>query len=302
MKKFWILILSFFVGSAMAQTQIQEGGFNNWTPSSLNTYYEPSGGWWTSLNTLSSLGAPVTVSRTTDVHSGTYAAKMETKQWGSFLIAGLMASGNFIMSSPYIMLGKPFTEKPSKFKGWFKYLPVNGDSAGVVALLTRFNSLTGIQDTIAMANQMFKNNVSVYTEFNLDFNYKITGMNPDTIIMVLTSSADGGNFNGQVGSTLLIDDLLLEYPSGLQDVVMPEFVLNAFPSPASNELSLEFNTSNPEKLICYVYTFDGRLMRSFSPLGKYQKIDVSTWQQGNYIVQAWLDNSLISSAKFIVAH
>jgi hypothetical protein len=206
------------------------------------------------------------------------------------------------MASPYIMLGKPFTDKPSKFKGWYKYMPVSGDSAGGVAMLTRFNMGTGKTDTIAKANIMFKNSVSIYTEFNLDFDYKITGLNPDTIIMVFTSSADGGNFNGQVGSTLLIDDVSLEYITGLQEVFMPEFLVNVYPSPANKDVSLEFNTSNPEKLRCHVYAIDGRFMKSFSPIGKNHQLDVSTWQQGSYILQAWMGNSLVSSAKFVVLH
>lgn len=302
MKKFWIFILSFFLGSAMAQTQIPEGGFNNWTPSSLNTYYEPSGGWWTTLNTLTSLGSPATVSRTADAHSGAYAARMETKQWGTFLIAGLLASGNFIMTTPFIELGKPFTDKPLKFSGWFKYLPVNNDSGGVVAILTKHNALTGKKDTIAIANQTFKNSVSVYTQFNLDFNYKITGMNPDSIIIVFTSSADGGNFNGQAGSTLFIDDVFLEYANGLVEIFMPEFEVNTYPNPANELLSLEFKTAYPEKLICNIYNIKGRLITSFSANSQIHQLDISEWQDGSYILQACIENTIVSTAKFIVKH
>jgi hypothetical protein len=302
MKKLLILLFSFILGSAMAQTQIPEGGFNNWTPSTLSTYYEPTGGWWTTLNTLTSLGAPATVSRSTDVHSGTYAAKLETKQWGTFLLAGLLASGNFITISPFIELGKPFVDKPIRFKGWYKFASVNGDSSGVVAILTRFNSGTGKKDTIAIANQTFLNSVSVYTQFDLNFNYKISGMNPDSITMVFTSSADGGNFNGQAGSTLFIDDVSLEYSNGLAEILMPEFIVNAYPIPANELLSLEFITADPEKLICHIYSIDGRLMTSFSPNSKKHQLDVSTWQQGSYILQACIGNSIVSSAKFIIKH
>ena len=302
MKKLCILIFSFLVVSAMAQTQIPEGGFNNWTPSSTNTYYEPAGGWWTTLNFLASLGGPVTVSPTTDAHSGEYAARLETILWGDFLISGLLASGNFVMTPPYIQNGRPFTEKPSIFKGWYKYTPVNGDSAGIGAILTKFNIDTGQKDTLATAVKAITNNVGTYTQFEIDFDYKITGTDPDTIIIVFTSSGDGGNFLGEVGSTLLIDDVLLEYPSGLQESLLPEFTIKTFPSPASAQLSLEFNTKHPKKLMCYIYTIDGRLMQSFSPSGNKLQLDISSWQQGKYIVQAYMNDNLVSSAKFIVAH
>lgn len=302
MKTLNILIFSLLIVSAMAQTQITEGGFNNWTSNPTNIYYEPAGDWWTTLNSLAILGGPVTVFQTTDAYSGEYAAQLETKLWGDFLISGLLASGNFIMTEPYIQNGRPFTETPLKFKGWYKYSPVNGDSAGVGAILTRYNTVTGQKDTLATAVRAITNNTETYTQFEIDFDYIIPGINPDTIIIVFTSSGDAGNFNGEVGSTLIIDDILLEYTSGLNEPLLQEFTINAFPSPVADQLSLEFNTNHPEQLLCNIYAIDGRLIQSFSPLEKKHQMDVSAWQQGKYIIQAYMDNSLVSSTKFVVAH
>jgi hypothetical protein len=206
------------------------------------------------------------------------------------------------MTEPYIQNGRPYTETPSKFKGWYKYSPVNGDSAGIGAILTKFNTGTGQKDTLATAIKAITNDVQTYTQFDIDFDYKMTGINPDTIIIVFTSSGDGENFMGEVGSTFIIDDILLEYTSGLQESLSPEFTIHAFPSPADEQLSLEFNNHHPEKLMCYIYAIDGRLMRRFSPSGKKYQLDVSSWQQGKYIVQAFVQNNFVSSAKFIVAH
>lgn len=302
MKIFFYLILSMLFGSVVAQTQIPEGGFNNWTPNSTNVFYEPSGGWWTTLNSLATLGGPVTTYQTTDAHSGDYAAQMETIQWGELLIAGLLVSGKFALTEPYIRNGQPFDESPSKFKGWFKYTPVNGDSAGVGALLTRYNIETGSQDTIAKAITAIEENVQTYTQFELDFDYLIPGLSPDTIIIVLTSSGDGGNFQGQIGSTLIVDDLTLEYPAGLHESLLPELQVSVFPSPVAEQVTFKFETSHPEKLRCDVYAFDGRLIRSFTPVAKEHKMNVSAWSQGKYILQVYEGSSLVSSAKFIVAH
>lgn len=296
------LILLFVLGSAMAQTQVPEGGFNNWSPNATNIYFEPTGGWWTTLNPLASLGGPVTVFQTTDAHSGAYAAQLETKLWGAFLISGLLASGNFVMTEPYIQQGKPYTDMPSKFKGWYKYTPVNGDSAGVGALLTKYNASTGQKDTLATAIVALTEDVQTYTQFELDFDYLIPGMNPDSIIIVFTSSGDGGNFMGEVGSTLIIDDVTLEYTSGLQESLLPEFTIQVFPSPASTQLSFAFNTEHPEDLRCSIYSIDGRFMQSFSPAGKEHQMDVSSWPQGKYMLQARAGGYLVSSAKFVIAH
>jgi len=300
MKKICILFLTLSVYSAIAQTQIQEGGFENWTLFQ-KTYYEPTGGWWTSLNTLSALGGPVTVSPTTDVHSGSNAAKLETKKWGTFLLPGLLASGSFIMTSPYIKEGKPFTGKPFKFNGWFKYSPVNGDSAAIATFLTKYNTVTGKQDTVAQAIEVLKGNVSEYNPFSLIYEYK-SAIDPDTIIIVFISSAGSGNSSGQVGSTLFIDDVNLEYSSGLQEILMPEFTTDVYPSPATNQILLRFNTMSEEPIICKIFSIEGQLMQSFFFFFKTHQIDVSNWSQNSYIVQVWSSGKYVSSTNFMVAH
>jgi hypothetical protein len=302
MKTFIGLLLFLVMGSAMAQTQIPEGGFNNWTPNSTNVYFEPTGGWWTSLNSLATLGGPVTLSQTTDAHSGEFAALMETKLWGDLLLAGLLVSGNFILEEPFIQNGQPFTDSPSKFKGWYKYTPVSGDSAGVAAILTRYNTGAGQQDTIAIARRAIEENVQTYTEFEIAFDYLITGVEPDTLIIVFTSSGDGGNFNGEVGSTFIVDDISLEYTTGLLESLLPEIDVKAYPTPAADHVTFTFDTPRPEKLLCEVYTLDGRFIQSFSPNNKEHLMDVSSLPRGKYILQVFEDNSLVSSAKFIVAH
>ena len=206
------------------------------------------------------------------------------------------------MTEPYIKNGKPFTDKPSKFKGWYKYISVNGDSAGVAAILTKYNTDKGQQDTVATAITAITENASSYTEFEIDFDYSITGINPDSIVIVFTSSGDGGNFQGEVGSTLTIDDISLEYPFGVQEYLMPEFTVDAFPSPATDRISFKFNTTQADKLLCYVYSLNGQLIGSFSPEGMEHQLDVSTWSPGKYILQVYRGTKLTSSAKFVLLH
>lgn len=301
MKTLNILILTLFFGSVLAQTQIPEGGFDNWAPNSTNVYFEPEGDWWATLNPLATLGGPVTVSPTTDAHSGEYAAQLKTEIWGTLLISGLLVSGDFILAQPYILNGKPFSDTPSKFKGWYKYSPVNSDSAGVAAILTRYNTETNQRDTLATAIKALTQGVQSYMPFEIDFDYTISGMDPDSIIIVFTSSGAGGDFAGEVGSTLIIDDIVLEYGTNLQENLLPEFRVSAFPSPAAKQINFMFNTSQPQKLLCHIYSFDGQLIRSFSPQSTEHRMDVSKWHPGKYILQVFKDNSLASTAKFIVA-
>lgn len=193
-------------------TNVPDGDFENWKSFTTgeNTYYEPASGWWATLNILSNIGSPQTAVRTTDVNTGKYAAKLTTGLWGQLVMPGILLSGVFDFNAPNMVIeGQPFTEKPEKFRGYYKYTSVDGDSAAVFASITRYNTVEMKRDTIAEASFAVLTTVEEYTYFDLDFTYYLTDVEPDTINIVFSSSADGANFNGAIGSTLYIDDISL---------------------------------------------------------------------------------------------
>lgn len=195
-----------------AQSPIPAGDFEAWSPGTGNQYEEPTGNWWTTLNALKLLGGPATVTKTTDAHGGTYAAKMTSGQWNTILLPGLLVSGDFdANSSTFLITGQPFTDRPSTFQGWYKYFPANGDSAGIAALLTRWDAANGRRDTLGIAAIVLYDTVATYTEYVLPFVYSSLTAAPDSLTLALVSSQGGNNFIGQPGSTLYADDLSFDY-------------------------------------------------------------------------------------------
>jgi hypothetical protein len=289
------------ISCIFGQTQVPEGGFENWS-ASTGGYEEPNGGWWTSLNTLKALGAPVTLSKTTDAHSGNFAAMLETKQWGSFLLPGLLVSGNFITSSPFVIQGKPFTELPVKFKGYYKYISVNNDSAAIFAMLTRYDNLNSKRDTIAEARFAVLNTTSSYTFFEIDFNYHITGVNPDSIDVVFSSSAAGSNFQGQIGSTLFVDDVSLEYATGISENIISKISIDVFPNPTTDDLNICSFDNAFRKSTFIVYSEDGRQIFKFMPTENSYLLNSYLFNSGRYLLNVYNENRLIATKRFSVLH
>lgn len=196
---------------------LSDGDFENWkTHTEGEVSYEvPESKWWGSLNMLKTLGCPLTMTKTTDAHTGNYAVKIETINWGDeLIIPGIIAAGYFDKNQDIgenLLLGRDFEKKPDLLKGYFKYFPADQDTAILYSNLTKYNSETGIRDTIAEGNISVTDSITDYSIFEISYDYYITGQIPDTINVVFLTSISGQDFKGHVGSTLFIDDVELVY-------------------------------------------------------------------------------------------
>ncbi len=283
MTKLLLILLLGISGPSVlySQGQIPGGEFESWTTPPFASYEEPNGGWWTTLNTLKSIGGPETVEKTNDAHGGNFAAVLTTKQWGTLTIPGLLVSGEFDIQNPsFLVQGQPFTDSPQAFQGWFKYSPVGGDSAGLAALLTRWNSNLQKRDTLAQAAWVVTSAYPSWTAFDLPFAYFQTGISPDSILVAMVSSGDGQNFNGQVGSTLWIDDVRLEYATVRPEIESSPKISAVF---RSAHISLDL-PENLGKCALRVYDMQGQILSEAQVSGGQRNVDFNA-PNGIYVVE-----------------
>ena len=190
-----------------------DGDFETWkTHTEGEVSWEiPESGWWSSLNMLNTLGCPVTMTKTEDAHSGNYAVRLETINWGDdLIIPGIIASGYFDTERPIgenLVLGQPYEDTPTLVEGYYKYLPATQDTAVLYSSLTRYDSIAGMRDTIAEAVITVTDSLPNYSKFELIYEYRQYDQQPDSINILFLTSISGQDFNGHVGSTLFIDDV-----------------------------------------------------------------------------------------------
>ncbi|MBW7936417.1 MAG: PCMD domain-containing protein, partial [Flavobacteriales bacterium] len=227
------LLLSGLVGLVLAQQPaLDNGNLESWTQftGTNESYWEPGLGndrtthFLRTLNQLADeafpLTGPVTTIReTSDVHGGTYAAKMVSNVLASFFLPGFVGTGDLDITEQTIHLGRQFNGRPEKFQGWYKYTPVNGDSAEFRVWFTRYDALTMQSIKIGEGSQKIKSAVNTYSMFDVNINYSDAGT-PDTVVIFCTGSAGYDLVNllsstGEPGSTLWADDLSFVYPAGI---------------------------------------------------------------------------------------
>lgn len=205
MKKNYLLAsLLLIMFSANAQNPaLPNPGFEFWTQIS-GSRWDPDN--WNTLNPSTAIIGVLTATRATgaDVHSGSYAIKLQTKNVFGQIANGIATTGTLITTPPYgVKGGIPYTQRPDSITGWYKYTPAGTDSGFVEFILKGHNN-----DSVGYVRFVTPNAiVSTYTRFAAKINY-YSSANPDTAVWILSSSRGSGPV---VNSAIIIDDLNLVF-------------------------------------------------------------------------------------------
>ncbi len=238
--------VTFSTGSA---TELPNGNFEYWNLAGKvwNPWREDSENFWDTGNKGATTLGESNTQPTEDTWSGTgLAAKLMSKFVGlgtaGKLAAGNMYVGNYIRTdgtNGILNFGKPFSERPTRLNGYFKYtsVPINksnnemanligqpdtcqiyialGDWSDPIEIRTKPSDrkLFDKNDPhiIAYAEMFSGKSISEYTPFTLELEYRDTNRIPTYIVVVASASKYGDYFTGGDGSVLFIDDFSLEY-------------------------------------------------------------------------------------------
>jgi hypothetical protein len=265
------------------------------------------------LNELASIPdpigpGPVTVYRVEDAKSGTYAAKLTSEFFGNDInvfIPGMLGTAKMDAPNIRAILGKPCVNcRPSRFSGYYKYSPINEDSCTALILVSRWNAETKKRDTIGYGSMIEQNPVPGYIKFDIPVTY--TGINDpsDSLTILLISSAGFSIYNfmgcdGQIGSSMWVDELILEYPMGIQQSLMPEVAVNCYPNPAKDMLNVDLS-KNVKNGILEVFTLQGQAIGKYALNEMRNQIPVYSFTSGTYYYKLTQENSILNTGTFII--
>ena len=140
------------------------------------------------------------VTRTTDRHAGSYAVELTTYQddhgFGPMAQGGNVSTGYYDNSCSCMRGGYPFSNMIDTLAFWYKYTPVNNDSAQVgMSFLQNGTNIWGAgMNLIASPNYQY-----VEIPFNI-------GQTPDTVLINFQSSLWQDSLLTYLGSVLRVDE------------------------------------------------------------------------------------------------
>ena len=235
-------ILSFTTGKEL---QVPNSDFENWWLDKRVWCPWAEDGepyWGTGNQGAATVGQSNTVP-TDDTPTGTgRAAKLETTWIVVKLAAGNIFTGTYIRTdgtNGVLSFGRPFTERPVRVQGMYKYTGAIIDRAS-----NEFKNLIGQPDTcsvwaalidsdepyeirtnpnnrrlfdpdgpevIAYGQLLNAETITSYVPFDFELKYKSTSRVPKYLIICASASKYGDYFTGGAGATMYIDDIKLVY-------------------------------------------------------------------------------------------
>jgi hypothetical protein len=309
MKKHLLFFIAIIFISFQLQAQsyynndsVPDPGFEKWI-NNPNPPYEPYEDleYWGTPNEFTSLAGVITVTKDTDTTYGNFAARLETKYILTFKVPGVVTLGeikvDIITAGAEITGGIPFTRKPLRLKGYFKYQPHNNDTCVVIVLLTKFIPAKGKRDTLGAGSFFSGDTISEWTEFTAEVQYFNEEI-PDSLNIIFSSSYN--YYDAVPGSVMWIDNLVFEGNEGIAPDIIPKVKVNVYPNPATDNITFDLE-EDPEEGEIIIYNTEGRQVYSGEVKQQRFTIDITGLTTGNYYYQL-IDGSVrVSSGSFVIS-
>lgn len=282
------------IPNAQAQLDtLRNGSFETWVERSKNgtSYSDPE--FWYTLNSLSSFGMEPSTWASNDAKGGQKAAYLETTSQSFGIIPGLLACNQFLEANgnPNLDLNKiPFKSRPTAISFWHKAKPASGDSAAFNFTLTKFKN--NAQQVIGTASWTKGSIDSTYQYVKVYFEYD-SNDDPDSASIIFSSSLNG--FDPVAGSTLLLDEIRLEYViSGLTENKLQP--LEVYPNPSYDHRIYFNQNQNFETII--IRDIHGQDLYHLKTINN--EINLEQLKPGMYFLEFIEHNSVIYTSKIIL--
>lgn len=325
------LLLTAVLAGTLASTQAQtfsNAGFETWNNFTVATGFTSSVALeapttWSGTDSLIAgltipalfLGVeidPVTqLIKSTDAHSGTYAAEIRTANLGDSLgnVPGAMVNAGIsldlgaIGSDPdFSTLLSLFTftggtpalgRKVDNVKAWVKTFSTNADQASITVNALQKAKTAANTDTLILIGSgiglVSANPNNDYVETTVNVVYLNAGNTAtDTLIVIFSSSAVGGSGTGFTdGNKMLVDDVSMTTSDGttlsIQQPVFADDIALIYPNPAKNLVYFNLNTfQQAEDYRLTVTDASGRVVLIENLKQQVNERNVSGWAKGNY--------------------
>jgi hypothetical protein len=216
---------------------------------------------WTSSNDAYVGSVPQWLYPSTSSYSGTYAANINSVGFG---FTGQPINGILVNGNAYIEHGQtdhhyrwgggtPISTKPASLSGYYRYEVVQPDNAFGLVVLFKYNTSTGMRDTIGKGMILFQP-TSSWQPFTVSIAHMQPSLNPDSVLTIFWASDTANPVPYQA---LHLDELTLNFPTGMSEN-NSNIALTAFPVPCGDEVWFRCELAGASHAELVIYSSSGQ--------------------------------------------
>ena len=281
MKKLLLLtgIVTLLFSFQLIAQVVPNGSFEDWE--NFGNYENPF--LWDTPNPETSLVGLTTVTKEDSVvYDGTYSARLTTLDIIGIMIApGLVTLGSFdvdfITQEITFAGGEPFTDRPAKLTGWYKYTPSGSDFFSVAVYLTK-NTV----DTVAVGAILQATPATEWTQFEVPIIYFSTE-DPDTVNMIIMSSLAPIT----PGSVLFVDKIEFQGGVGIEEESLTEYV-NFYYDQSNQAVQINYRFESEQTVSVSLFNLVGqpvKVLLEKRVMNGQDVIDIGGYPAGVYMLE-----------------
>jgi hypothetical protein len=283
--------------TAFAQT-IPNAGFETWA--TMTSYSNPAG--WGTMNNTTALASVYTATKGTPGTVGASYLKLTSKTVGTAVVNGIAVSGVLDSMTMQPISGFAFNLRPASFGGKWQHMIMGSSQGSVNVKLTRWDLNLNQRITVATANTTLSGMAMSWATFTKTFTYADGGY-PDTCIIVLKASGA----NPTNSDYLWVDNLAFTGSVAATTTGVEENKninnLTLYPNPASENVTIEFNSLVSTSVKLELLDVTGKLMKSVNAtnvIGNYKySMNTTDLAKGIYFLKVSSDKS-VETKKVII--
>jgi len=273
MRKFTIILTVLIALTIIANAQIPNSGFENW--STIGSYEEPT--FWGSTNSYST-GPFYAITKSTDhypVSVGNYSVRIENN---TALLPNQAGRGFLATGQPPPSPDFPIIGHPASLTGYYKFAPLNGDALFIFIQLYD-NGLT-----VSTANYTTSASASSWTPFNIILPPYTTADGGS--IFFAAYNADGPGAEPLGNSVLYVDNLNFDnFIMSISEQTSENTTFTLYPNPASDIVTLNMDNFTNADMTLNIYNVIGNLVKSEILIQNQRQINIGDLSNGIYVVE-----------------
>ena len=263
------------------KAQIPNSGFETWVDyvdtgdcSTPHFVYQTPGMWKGSLgkNCLLYLYAIEKNNESYPAGTGQFSMKIQSDtEDGVRGLAGIATGKQSPMAPAF-----PITGHPTSLTGYYKFLPLNGDTVNIVVVLFQSGAI------VASGNLKGTATISNWTSFNVPISAYTTA---DSALIFLASFNLSGGTLPHGNSALYIDNLNFDnLITSVPKQTSENAKFSLYPNPASDIVTLNIENANNADLTLNIYNVIGTLVKSEALKQNQHQINIGYLSNGVYMV------------------